>query len=163
MGRYSVELKLEVIEAWKERVISLAEISSKYDISPQTLRRWVSEYNFQGVDKLIRKPVNKTYTGEFKQTVVEDMRKNGLSQSEVSRKYLIGRKQVQDWERIYLEEGQEGLYIERRGRVSKLDCSKEKRALAKNVEEDLIAENQRLRMENEYLKKLNALIQAKEK
>lgn len=163
MGRYSVELKLEVIKEWKERVISLAEISIKYNISPQTLRRWVSEYNSQGIDKLIRKPVNKTYTGEFKQTVVEDMRKNGLSQSEVSRKYSIGRKQVQDWERIYLEEGQEGLYIEKRGRVSKSHCSKEKKVLTKNVEEDLIAENQRLRMENEYLKKLNALIQAKEK
>lgn len=33
----------------------------------------------------------------------------------------------------------------------------------KPVEEDLLAEVQRLRMENEYLKKLNALVQAKEK
>ena len=37
----------------------------------------------------------------------------------------------------------------RRGRPPKLD---------KKVEEDLIAENQRLRMEIEYLKKLNALV-----
>lgn len=36
----------------------------------------------------------------------------------------------------------------KRGRPPKLD---------KQVEEDLIAENQRLRMENEYLKKLQAL------
>jgi transposase len=34
--------------------------------------------------------------------------------------------------------------------------------LNKQSEEDLIAEIQRLRMENEYLKKLNALVQAKE-
>jgi transposase len=34
-----------------------------------------------------------------------------------------------------------------------------KKSLNKKVEEDLIAENQRLRMENEYLKKLNALVQ----
>lgn len=34
-----------------------------------------------------------------------------------------------------------------------------KKKLSKEVEEDLIAENQRLRMENEYLKKLNALVQ----
>lgn len=33
----------------------------------------------------------------------------------------------------------------------------------KKTEEDLIAEVQRLRMENEYLKKLNALVQAREK
>ena len=37
--------------------------------------------------------------------------------------------------------------------------SKPKNKLSKEVEEDLIAENQRLRMENEYLKKLNALVQ----
>ena len=34
-----------------------------------------------------------------------------------------------------------------------------KKKLEKNVEEDLIDEVQRLRMENEYLKKLNALVQ----
>ena len=34
-----------------------------------------------------------------------------------------------------------------------------KKKLNKDIEEDLIAENQRLHMENEYLKKLNALVQ----
>ena len=34
-----------------------------------------------------------------------------------------------------------------------------KKKLSKEVEEDLIAENQRLRMENAYLKKLQALVQ----
>ena len=38
----------------------------------------------------------------------------------------------------------------KRGRPPKLD---------KKIEEDLIAENKRLRMENEYLKKLQALVQ----
>ena len=42
----------------------------------------------------------------------------------------------------------------RRGRPPKLD---------KKVEEDLIAENQRLRMELEYLKKLSALVLAEER
>ena len=38
------------------------------------------------------------------------------------------------------------------------DTSRKKK-LSKETEEDLIAEVQRLRMENEYLKKLNALVQ----
>ena len=61
---------------------------------------------------------------------------------------------VAKWERIYLEEGKEGFYVERRGRKSTGRPPK----LKKEVEEDLIAEVQRLRAENAYLKKLNALV-----
>ena len=52
------------------------------------------------------------------------------------------------WERIYLEEGPEGLAIERRGRSSK---GRPPKQLPKQVEEDLLAEVQRLRAENDYL------------
>ena len=50
------------------------------------------------------------------------------------------------------------LYVERRGRGSKGRPPK----LPKEVEDDLLKEVQRLRAENEYLKKLNALIQERE-
>ena len=42
------------------------------------------------------------------------------------------------------------------------DFNKQKK-LSKEIEEDLIAENQRLRMENAYLKKLQALVQERTK
>ena len=69
-------------------------------------------------------------------------------------------KQVQRWERKYLEEGIEGLEKDNRG-CSTVNGKKRGRPpkLDKKIEEDLIAENQRLRMENECLKKLNALVQ----
>ena len=65
---------------------------------------------------------------------------------------------IQRWERIYLEEGAEGLMKERRGRGSKGRPAK----LNEQTKEDLIAENQRQRMEIEYLKKLSALVQKRE-
>jgi transposase-like protein len=99
---------------------------------------------------------NKRYTGEFKQQVVETMMQEKLSYKEAARQFEVGDdKRVAAWERIYLEEGPEGLYIERRGRSSK---GRPPKKLKPEVEEDLLAEVQRLRAENDYLKKLNALV-----
>ena len=98
---------------------------------------------------------NKRYTPEFKIKVVETMQNEKLSYREAARQFDINdHHRVADWERIYLEEGKEGFYIERRGRKSKGRPTK----IKKEVEEDLIAEVQRLRAENAYLKKLNALV-----
>ena len=95
---------------------------------------------------------NKRYTPEFKIKVVETMHREKLSYRETARQFDISNSRVTAWERIYLEEGAEGLYAERRGRRSTGRPPKIKK------EEDLIAEVQRLRAENAYLKKLNALV-----
>lgn len=97
----------------------------------------------------------KRYTGEFKQQVVETMRAEYISYKEAERRFDLPANRAAAWERIYLEQGVEGLYIERRGRGSKERAPKQ---LDKQVQEDLIAEVQRLRAENDYLKKLNALV-----
>ena len=93
---------------------------------------------------------NKRYTGEFKQKVVETMHKEKLSYCEAARRFEVSNNhRVASWERIYLEEGPTGLYIERRGRKS----TEQTKKMPKEVEEDLLAEVQRLRAENAYLKK----------
>lgn len=71
---------------------------------------------------------------------------------------------VSQWERTYYEQGKETLFKEERGRRSKMG-TKCPQKLKTNIEatEDLLAEVPRLRMENEYLKKLNALIQKRER
>ena len=99
---------------------------------------------------------NKRYTPEFKKLVVETMQEEKMSYRETCRRFEVNsRDQIKSWERIYLEEGPEGLTVERRGRSSK-GCPPKQ--LPKQVEEDLLAEVQRLRAENEYLKNLQALV-----
>lgn len=101
-----------------------------------------------------RKPY-KRYTAEFKTLVVETMQKEKLSYRETSRQFEVNNYHcIQDWERIYLTEGPEGFAIERRGRTSKGRSAK----IPQHVEEDLLAEVQRLRAENAYLKNLQALV-----
>ena len=115
----------------------------------------------------------KTYSAEFKICVIMDMRENHLGYRETVRKYWettsrseeeLYKDTLKRWERIYLEEGAEGLMKERRGKASASSGTRKGRPpkLDKKVEEDLIAENQRLRMEIEYLKKLDALVRKRE-
>ena len=113
---------------------------------------------------------NKNYSPEFKIGVIMDMREHHLGYREVVRKYwditkgqeINYVKVVKRWERIFLEEGAEGLMKERRGNSNTSGKRGRPPKLDRKVEEDLIAENQRLRMEIEYLKKLSALVLAEE-
>ena len=99
---------------------------------------------------------NKRYTAEFKKRVIETMIEEKLSYRETARRFEVNSDtRIKAWERIYLEEGPEGFTIERRGRGSK---GRPPKQLPKAVEEDLLAEVQRLRAENDYLKKLQALV-----
>ena len=96
---------------------------------------------------------NKRYTPEFKKLVIETMQKENPSYSETARRFDNSHHRVQNWERIYLTEGPEGLAIERRGRRS----TNRPKELPKGVEEALLAEVQRLRAENDSPQKLTGL------
>ena len=60
---------------------------------------------------------NKKYSAEFKIGVIMDMREYHLGLRETERKYNVQHSVILKWERIYLEEGAEGLMKERRGRA----------------------------------------------
>lgn len=113
---------------------------------------------------------NKKYSPEFKIQVIETKIKEKLSSYEAARRFNVFKKingyeypahnYILAWERVYLTEGKEGFFIEKRGK-GKIGKGKKKN-LDPKVEEDLIAKCQRLEMENEYLKKLSALVSARE-
>mgnify|MGYP002674525048 CR=1 FL=1 len=109
--------------------------------------------------------VHRKYNGTQKVEIIERIRSEQLSFHEASKEYDIPRQTIQNWERIYLEEGKEALLVERRGLACAASGTQKGRKpkLDKQVEEDLIAENQRLRMEIDYLKKLRALILEEER
>ncbi len=103
---------------------------------------------------------NKRYAAEFKRAVIETMMEERLSYSETARRFEINdHKRMMAWERIYLTEGPEGFWVERRGRSTTGRPGK----LAQKVEEDLLAEVRRLRAENDYLKNLQALVLGNER
>lgn len=71
---------------------------------------------------------NRKYSPEFKISCIIDMREHNLGYNETAKKYLCekGREscfrgRLKLWECIFLEEGEAGFYIERRGRTTKMD------------------------------------------
>ena len=137
-------------------------LGDKYGIAYQNIRRWVHLYKIHGIKGLTGGAGS--YSGGFKVFVVEYMHKNGMSLTATADHFCIQSvPTLSKWERIYYEEGRSALLEERRGRKN---MGKKKPVKPKNnvnQNEDLLAEVQRLRMENEYLKKLNALVQERER
>lgn len=113
---------------------------------------------------------NKKYTPEFKIEVIETKIKERLSCNETAKRFNLyntvkgyqypASNRIHTWKKFYLEEGKEGFYKEKRGKGNKGKGGRPK--LEQKVEEDLSAKCQRLEMENEYIKKLSALVSARE-
>lgn len=161
MSKYSEEFKLKVINYYLDNHYGWEYVAKQFDIPAwTTVRKWVRKYEEHGCKGLVKNQKT-SYSGKFKQNVVEYMHNNHLSATMTATKFnLANEVTVLRWEHIYYEKGPQALYQSKRGRPRKMNNSKpEKKKLNKDVEEDLIAEVQHLRMENEYLKKLNALVQ----
>lgn len=164
MSKYSSEFKLEVAQYYLDGKGGFSATSKHFGVNHELLRGWVKKYQQHGPAGLIKQKLS-SYNGDFKLNVIEYMHNNHLSLSETCMKFNLGNHDiVGKWERIYYEEGPQALYQERRGRRKKNMSSKpRKKKLSKENEEDLIEEVQRLRMENAYLKKLQALVQERTK
>lgn len=163
MAKYSLEIKLKVVKYVLEEKNSSKQAAKTFNIPVSPIKRWVKRYEIHGSEGLLMK--RGSYTGDFKLNVIEYMHIHHMSLNEAAAHFGIPSDvTVGKWERIYYEEGSEALFRDSRGRPKgKMKTNQSKELLPKSNEEDLIAEVQRLRMENEYLKKLNALVQKKEK
>jgi len=159
MSKYKYEQRVEAVKNVTEKHMSLQQAANILGAGKEVVRRWVKRYEEYGIEGLLIK--NKKYSGEFKLSVIEYMHTHHLSLCEAAVKFKIPTEvTVMKWERIYYDEGQEALLIENRGRKKiENNIKPQNPKPPKEAEEDLIEEVQRLRMENAYLKKLNALVQ----
>ena len=163
--KYSDEFKVKVVMDYLDgHSGGCRMLSNKYGIDRSIIKRWIDLYKAGGVEQLSR--VTRTYSGEFKIHVVEYIHQTSISINRAAAKFGIqSPPTISKWERIYYEEGKEALFEERRGRRKSMPGKKNDNSKKKDVNEnaDLLKEVQYLRMENEYLKKLIALVQEREK
>ena len=156
MTKYSHEIKVAAVKLVVEEGLSRREVIERMGISKSGLREWLLLYDNHGYEGL--KYQGQSYTGQFRQDVIEYMHANNLSIMDTAAHFgITSHTTVGRWERIYYEEGPQALFKDSRGQTKNM--KKSKTSPKNKQQEDLIAEVQRLRAENAYLKKLQALVQ----
>ncbi|GKU79841.1 transposase [Paenibacillus sp. L3-i20] len=163
MNKYNKEIRLKVVHEVLENGLSENEAARKYGMNHVTVNQWVAAYINNGEHGMVDKTTKRTFTGEQKLFILEDMHNNQLSYKGASKKHGIADSAIRKWKKQYLTDGADSLYIDRRGR--KKSNSEPVQPAGSNVDsvEDMEQENRRLRMEVDYLKKLHALVQEKRK
>jgi transposase len=123
--------------------------------------RWVKVYEKFGVEGLKRKKQKETYSVQFKLDVLSIMKRTGSSEVDTALQFgLTNPPMISSWKKAFLEGGFEAL-DRPKGSPPMSDKAKNKNSKPTEEkemtnEQKLKRENELLRLEVEYLKKLRA-------
>jgi transposase-like protein len=162
--RYTKEEKIEWVRLYKEGKSIATPAGVSRDTFKGKVRSWARLNEMFGPESLEHHYFDRAYTAEDKLAAVsriltgEPYMKvaNSLGMAQIS--------SVLKWVRVYRQEGLAGLESMRKGRKPNMPPEK-KRKLSKSEKEELSvlrARNEYLEAENEYLKKLGALVSERE-
>jgi transposase len=165
MAKHSEQLKLELVKRYLGGDGGMRVLAHQHGVSRTVLRRWVAAYRQHGRDGLRRK--REHYDAQFKMSVLVHMWKKGLSREQVAAVFDIRSPGgIAKWEYQYHEGGIDALKPRTRGRRKTMNPPVPEKtapdsAPDERTREQLLKENEYLRAEVAYLKKLDALLQAK--
>ncbi len=163
--KYDYTFKLECVELVLKKHYSNVYVSKLKGPNESDIRRWVKFYKTYGKIGLLPSK-NQSYSIDFKLKVLKKIKAKSLSISEACLEFNIPTKStIFKWQKDFTTFGIEGLKPKPKGRPKSMsDYKRKKRKSDKPLtrEEELLLENEALRCELEYLKKLQALIQAEE-
>ena len=147
-----------------ENGFSIKYIEKHFGIDHRLLGYLWARYQSEGPSGLLKKKnVKADYA--YKLQVVRDIEENHLTLVDASLKYNVSDRQIRVWKRIAKTQGYEALAITRpRGRPPKLDMGRPRKKKPEEMTEleRLRYENECLRAENALLKKVKALVEARE-
>ena len=165
--KYSWEFKLECVSKYKngQHIETPLGCRSRRGFLSHVYE-WVKNYDDYGINGLKHSSTNKDWTPEERFELVARVLA-GNSIRSISKNANINNGQLYQWVRRYNEKGMDGLQC-KKGRptkqiVMKKKAKKTKLSVSEQEELKLLRErNEYLEMENEYLKKLDALVSKRE-
>lgn len=163
MKKYKPEFKLEVVRSFLAGEGGAKLLARRWSLPEEKIRTWVSHYRLHGTDGL--RPKRSTYSTEFKLQVLSHQDREQLSSRQIAAIYDIrNANQVVVWRRRFDEGGAEALEDKKRGRPKLKPDRRDPALPVPDVPDPVKAlreENERLRAEVAYLKKLQALVRSK--
>ncbi len=152
--------KINAVKRYLSGKESLQTIADSIRVNKSVFLNWAQQYRYHG-EKAFEK-VYATYTWEYKLDVLNYMNEHGTSIRETAAIFNIpAPSTLTNWRKQLEMEGLDGLKMKKKGRSS-MEKDNRKKPVDGSVEA-LKEEVERLRMENAYLKKLNTLVQNREK
>ncbi|MBO0994654.1 helix-turn-helix domain-containing protein [Bacillus sp. SD088] len=162
MAKYSDEFKMIVVREYQEGKLGYQRLAKKHGVkSHKQIINWVKNYEKFGTEGIIKKKQNKTYSVQFRLDVLSFMKRTGSSVTETALQFgLTNPPMIIAWKKTFLAGGAEALdRLKGRPPMSdKAKNGKNKHSVEKEMtyEQQLERENELLRLEVEYLKKLRA-------
>jgi transposase len=163
--KYDYAFKLECVQLVLEKGYSNEYVSNLKGLNESNIRKWVNFYKRFGEKGLLPRK-NQSYSVAFKVKVLQAIDKRYLSLIETCLKFNIPDSAIIiKWQRDFANFGIDGLHPKPKGRPKSMSNFKRKKRKSDKPltrEEELLLENEALRCELAFLKKLQALIQAEE-
>lgn len=160
--QYSKELKEAAVKEYLSGEYSLNEIVERYEISSlSVLQRWINKYNSHrelkdtGMGRTISMTRGRKTTWDERKQVVCYCLEKGKDYQKTADVYEVSYQQVYQWVKKYETGGEEALKDKRGKKKVEAELSPEEKA--KLEMKKLERENERLRAENAFLKKLEEL------
>ena len=160
MSKLTEEDKAKIIKHYLNSFDGYKATADKFGINKATVRMIILRYQQSGSSTIIKK--QKQYDTRFKIHVLKYQKEHSLSNFQTCIKFDIPTTSLlRNWQKKYSTGGYNLLDRDKRGAPK--DMNTKDKADTKSELERLREENEYLRMENDILKKLKALIHSEEK
>ncbi|MBQ2611072.1 IS3 family transposase [bacterium] len=169
MSKYDFEFKQKIVQEYLNGEGGYFYLSKKYNIPSIMLEKWVASYKAFGKEGLLRSRQKKSYSFQFKLSMVELYLSSEVSYQELALSQGINNPSlIAKWVNDFRIAGSDALRPKKKGRKKSLDKKAEEYNSTVNIEEQIVDtsaehikqledENLKLRIENAYLKELRRL------
>nr|WP_229217628.1 IS3 family transposase [Massilia forsythiae] len=161
MFKYLDEFKHKVVLEYFSGTMGFRRLSAHHEVNIGSVKRWVAAYRLHGMEGISRKVTR--YDAQFKLSALQYMWDNGLSMKQTAAIFNVRNPtSIGIWESRYSSGGLEAL-AKPHNHARQMKAPTKKPAAKPDAErtlDEVLKENEYLRMEVEVLKKLQALAQA---